>query len=176
MRRTRTTETPEVQVAVNGLPSTTADYVRQKVDALLGQVHEPVLFARVRVTRHGNPARERPVVAQANLDVNGRLVRTQVEAPTGTEAVDALEARLRSRLERVAEHALSGMPWRPPYAAPVRPEDGANWLAQRAHDLLGPAPAGRRNRIMVTLPSAAADDPDLLQRLVKRGMNLTRIN
>jgi hypothetical protein len=45
-----------------------------------------------------------PIVAQGNLDVNGRLVRAQVAAPTMTEAVDVLEARLRSRLERTAEH------------------------------------------------------------------------
>jgi hypothetical protein len=98
------TETPEVQVAVTGLPPATADYARQKVGALLGQIHQPVLFARVRVTRLGNPALEQPVVAQANLDINGRLVRAQVAAPTVTEAVDALEATLRGRLERAAGH------------------------------------------------------------------------
>jgi hypothetical protein len=51
-----------------------------------------------------DPAVERPVVAQANLDVNGRLVRAQVEGFTAREAVDRLEARLRHRLERAAEH------------------------------------------------------------------------
>lgn len=104
MRQTRTTETPEVHVAVEGLPPSTADYARRKIGALLEQAHEPVLFTRVRLTRHRNPAMECPVVAQANLDVNGRLIRAQVAAPTATEAVDALDTRLRSRLERVAEH------------------------------------------------------------------------
>lgn len=104
MRRTWTTETPEVQVSVEGMPPTTADYARQKVAAVLGQTHQPVLFARVRLTQHGDPALERPIVAQANLDVHGRLVRAQVTAATGTEAVDALEARLRTRLQRSAEH------------------------------------------------------------------------
>lgn len=104
MRQTRKTEMPEVQVAVEGAPPAMADYAREKVSALLGRTHQPVLFARVRVTRLGNPARERPVVAQANLDLNGRVVRVQVSAPTVTEAVDALEATLRSRLERRAEH------------------------------------------------------------------------
>lgn len=47
---------------------------------------------------------EWPIVAQANLDVNGRLVRAQVAAPTMTEAVDALDDRLRSRLARSAQH------------------------------------------------------------------------
>lgn len=104
MRRARTTETPEVQVAVKGLSPAVADYAREKVGALLGKVHKPVLLARVRLTRHGNPAMARPVVAQANLDVSGRLVRAQVAAPTVAEAVDGLETALRSRLERTAEH------------------------------------------------------------------------
>lgn len=103
-RQTWMTETPEVQVSVHGLPVATADYARQKVSALLEQTHRPVLFARVRLTRHGNTALERPIVAQVNLDVNGRMIRAQAAAATMTEAVDALEARLRSRLERSAEH------------------------------------------------------------------------
>lgn len=157
MRWTRTTETPEVQVAVNGLPPTMADYARQKVNALLGQVHEPVLFARVRVTRHGNPARERPVVAQANLDVNGRLVRAQVEAPTGTEAVDALEAKLRSRLERVAEHweARRGRHYHPDpheWRHGDPPADRRPWF---------PRPAQERQVVRhksFTLPRCTADE------------------
>lgn len=39
----------------------------------------------------GDPAVERPVVAQANLDVNSRLVRGQVQAVTAREAIDRLE-------------------------------------------------------------------------------------
>ena len=72
--------------------------------------HRPVLYARVKLTRHPDPAVKRPVVAQANLDVDGRLVRVQVEAVTAREAIDRLEARLRHRLERTAEHweALRG--------------------------------------------------------------------
>ena len=103
-RQTWMTEIPEVQVSVQGLPVAMADYARQKVSALFGQAHRPVLFARVRLTGHGNPALERPIVAQGNLDVNGRVIRAQVAAATMTEAVDALEARLRSRLERSAQH------------------------------------------------------------------------
>ncbi len=44
------------------------------------------------------------MIAQANLDVNGRLVRTQVDASTARETIDLLQARLRHRLERSAEH------------------------------------------------------------------------
>lgn len=81
-----------------------ADYARAKIGALGRLTHRPVLHARVRLTKHRDPAVERPVVAQANLDVDGRLVRAQVQGVTPREAVDRLDARLRHRLERTAEH------------------------------------------------------------------------
>jgi hypothetical protein len=63
-----------------------------------------VLSARVRLTRHGDPAVSRPVVAQGNLDVNGRVVRAQAVGDSADEAIDRLEARLRTQLGRLAEH------------------------------------------------------------------------
>ncbi|MFI0821260.1 sigma 54 modulation/S30EA ribosomal C-terminal domain-containing protein [Streptomyces sp. NPDC021098] len=51
-----------------------------------------------------NPAVERPVLAQANLDVNGQPARAHVAAGTLTEAVDLLQDRLAARLERLEEH------------------------------------------------------------------------
>ena len=99
-------------------------------------------------------------------------------ATLGLSPLGRSEPHVAATLQAVATaaHALSGMPWRAPHARLVRPEDGARWLTQRALELLGPVPVGRRTRIMVTLPSAAADDPDLLVRLIDRGMNLARIN
>ena len=49
-------------------------------------------------------------------------------------------------------------------------------LRLRTRDLLGPDPVDRVARVMVTLPSEAATDPTLVHRLVKRGMNIARIN
>ncbi|MFN7124533.1 MAG: pyruvate kinase [Allorhizobium sp.] len=43
-------------------------------------------------------------------------------------------------------------------------------------DLFGATPAGRRTRIMVTLPSQAADGPDLTLDLARAGMDVARIN
>lgn len=104
--RGRDTATPvSVEVTVRGqLPPGAAEYAREKVGKLIRLAPEPVLFARARLTRDGNPAVPRPVVAQANLDVNGRLVRAQADAPTVEEAIDLLEAKLRRQLERVAQH------------------------------------------------------------------------
>lgn len=85
-----------------GVAEDLVDYARRKVAGALAHTGRPVLRSRVRVTRHGDPARERPVVAQVNVDLNGRLVRVQVEATTPREAVDLLVDRLAHRLERVS--------------------------------------------------------------------------
>ncbi|MFZ2177175.1 MAG: HPF/RaiA family ribosome-associated protein [Rhodococcus sp. (in: high G+C Gram-positive bacteria)] len=94
----------DIDVTTHGHHPGAEDYVRYKIGGLGRLAHEPILSARVKVSKHPDPAVERPVVAQANLDVNGRPVRAQVEATNTREAVDRLEARLRHRLERIAEH------------------------------------------------------------------------
>ncbi|AKD02247.1 pyruvate kinase [Pontibacter korlensis] len=49
-------------------------------------------------------------------------------------------------------------------------------LASHTEELLGSKPEHRTTRIMVTLPSEAADQYELLPRLLKAGMNCARIN
>lgn len=49
-------------------------------------------------------------------------------------------------------------------------------LRSRTAALLGPEPADRRTRVMVTLPTEAATQPGLVRDLVERGMDLARIN
>ncbi|MFW6205448.1 MAG: sigma 54 modulation/S30EA ribosomal C-terminal domain-containing protein [Actinomycetota bacterium] len=90
--------------AEDGFPENVQDRARTKIDELTRYTPEPILHARVRLSRSHNPAVERPVIAQANLDVNGRLLRAQVSAPTGYEAVDELDQRLRRQLRRMARH------------------------------------------------------------------------
>lgn len=103
----------DVEVTTPGQLSDAGDYARAKIGELGRLTHEPVLHARVRLSEHGDPAVARRVIAQGNLDVNGRPVRAQVEGVTAREAIDRLEARLRHRLERSAEHweaKRGGMP------------------------------------------------------------------
>jgi ribosome-associated translation inhibitor RaiA len=92
-----------VDVTTHGQLPGIDDYVQEKIGGLGRYAHQPLLHARVRLSRHADPAVSRPVIAQANLDVNGKLVRAQVDGNTAREAVDRLEARLRNRLERLAE-------------------------------------------------------------------------
>lgn len=49
-------------------------------------------------------------------------------------------------------------------------------LAAHADQLLGTTRDGRSGRVMVTLPSSAADDPGFVLDLAERGMGLARIN
>jgi ribosome-associated translation inhibitor RaiA len=84
-----------------------AEYAHSKIGELGRYTRRPVLRARVKLSRHRDAAVQRPVVAQANLDVDGRPVRAQVEADTAREAIDLLAARVRRSLERAAEHGAA---------------------------------------------------------------------
>jgi hypothetical protein len=64
----------------------------------------------VTLTVAADPAVARPAVAQATIDMNGRIVRAQAAAQTMRAAIDQMEARLRVRLDRAARNwaALRG--------------------------------------------------------------------
>jgi len=96
----------------------------------------------------------------------------------GLSSLGRLESRVLPTLDAVAA-ALAALAGRPsPVEAPTEAEffAGEARLAAAADALFGPAPAHRRNRIMVTLPSEAADDPSFLLDLARRGMDVARIN
>ncbi|WP_099025841.1 ribosome hibernation promotion factor [Mycolicibacterium palauense] len=103
-KRQDLSEVVDVEVTIRGNLPGAADYARAKVGELGRFAHRPVLHAHVKLTELRDPAVEQPVIAQANLDVEGRLVRAQVHGATAYEAIDRLVERLRHRLERVAEH------------------------------------------------------------------------
>ncbi|OBB78636.1 HPF/RaiA family ribosome-associated protein [Mycobacterium sp. 852014-52144_SCH5372336] len=93
-----------VDVTTRGDLPGAADYARSKIDDVSRFAHRPLTHAHVKLTRHGDPELERPVIAQANLDVDGRLVRAQASGDTARDAIDRLGERLRSQLRRAAEH------------------------------------------------------------------------
>lgn len=62
-------------------------------------------------------------------------------------------------------------------SAPVNGfEEGRMLLKQHTEALLGPLPAKRTARIMVTMPTEAANDPRLVEQLLANGMDCMRIN
>jgi len=77
-----------------------------------------------------------------------------------------------------AVRALLGDGAAPPIAEgiPVEIGEGSCLLEENTDDLLGPPPAGRRVRIMVTMSSDAATDYELVRDLVQNGMDCMRIN
>ncbi|MGB2923206.1 MAG: HPF/RaiA family ribosome-associated protein [Mycobacterium sp.] len=97
-------DTIDVTVTTDGRLPGAAEYARNRISEIARFTGRPVLHARVRLTRHTDPAVRRPVVAQANLDVDGRLIRAQVDAATAREAIDQLDERLRRLLDKTAEH------------------------------------------------------------------------
>lgn len=96
--------TPEIQVEVQGdVPRDAAQYARGKVAALLDLARDPILFARVRLVQTRNPATQRPAVASASVDVNGRQARAHVAAATMAEAIDLLNDRLALQVDRLRQ-------------------------------------------------------------------------
>jgi pyruvate kinase len=63
-----------------------------------------------------------------------------------------------------------------PTTAGVVAHSGQELLAAHTQALLGPAPANRQVRIMVTMPTEAARDYTLVHELVRAGMDCMRIN
>jgi hypothetical protein len=80
------------------------DYAVGRVAAALRKIDEPVLFARLKLGRAGDPARPKPALAEVALDLDGELVRAHVAAGDLREAADLLQRRLRDRLQHRAEH------------------------------------------------------------------------
>lgn len=99
-------------------------------------------------------------------------------AAFGLSSLGRSEAHVEATLSlvRSAIRAMLGEGWRPSEPPTVRIDEGSRLLHQRTVDLLGPTPEGRVTRIMVTLPSEAAENPELVRELMKRGMNIARIN
>lgn len=108
-------------------------------------------------------------------DLQDRLLDVGVSPLVGCE--DSVEASLAAA--RAAVAALVGQD---PHGFADRDttaearDAGDSELAEHADALLGPPHLGRSGRVMVTLPSSAADDPHVVLDLARRGMGLVRIN
>ena len=126
----RATETAAVRVETHGrVPNGSADLASAKVSSLLLAVAEPVLSARVTLAVAADPAVERRAIAQATIDVNGRIVRAQAAGQTVRAAIELMASRLRVRLGHAARN------WAALRAAmPV--EQPGEWRHQSIH---GPA-------------------------------------
>ncbi len=75
----------------------------ERIGALDSAVPDPILAARVTLRGERNPSLERPAHAEGELDVNGRVIRAGVAAPTMTQAISELAAVLERRLRDFGE-------------------------------------------------------------------------
>ncbi|RPH81439.1 MAG: pyruvate kinase [Nitrospiraceae bacterium] len=101
-------------------------------------------------------------------------------AEMGLSSLGRAESHVLATVDTVLEvlHRLAQRSWQPPSteAAVLDFASGQRLLAEHTQTLLGPAPPQRGVRIMVTMPSEAADDYLLVHNLLRQGMNCMRIN
>ncbi len=79
-------------------------------------------------------------------------------------------------LEQIQDPAPGGGHPLPPPTPPVDFKSGPQRLREHTQALLGSDPQGRHVRIMVSMPSEAATDAQLVRNLVEVGMDVMRIN
>ena len=96
----------------------------------------------------------------------------------GLSSLGRFESCVLATLNSVSStlHRLAGEPAPAEPSAPVAITQGTALLRRHADDTFGPAPQSRDVRIMVTMPSEAADDPGLVSDLVAAGMDIARVN
>jgi pyruvate kinase len=98
-------------------------------------------------------------------------------AELGLSSLGRAEAHVMATLDAVMG-AVRALARRPGQLPPPDLDflEGNKLLREHTEALLGPSPANRAVRIMVTMPSEAAADYQLVRELVARGMNCMRIN
>jgi pyruvate kinase len=104
-------------------------------------------------------------------DLQARLAATGLSSLGRSEAhVLATIEEVLSVLARLNDHEP------PPRAAGVALFEGHDLLAANASALLGSPVGTRGTRIMVTLPTGAAHDPESVARMTASGMDIARVN
>lgn len=101
-------DTADVEIVTRGeIGERDVDHARRRLAHATRYLRDPILFARVKLTRSEDPANPRPALVRAMLDVNGRAVRAVADGPTMHEAIDVMHARLRRQLEHVTDRRLA---------------------------------------------------------------------
>ena len=167
----------------------TSDAEPEPQDAIAGELAE--ISAHVRSSsrrREGEASRADPRFALSARNLACYLALRELEvrplqgrlARAGLSSLGHSESHVLASLDAVgrAAEALDGRPRERAHDPAISPAfgEGSALLAAHAEVLLGPASPGRRTRIMVTMPSEAADDEGLVRDLVSAGMDCARIN
>ncbi|WP_431236402.1 pyruvate kinase [Mycolicibacterium aichiense] len=154
--------------------------LQSDVDALLAQLAD----AELRWQPWTDPVADENRCSATNLvhywairQVDLRAIQQQLTA-LGLSSLGRSEAHVQAtlRLVSAALAAMRGQGWTPNDQVCVDVAEGSRLLERNATELLGPAAEDRAARIMVTLPSEAATDPNLSRTLIDSGMRIARIN
>jgi pyruvate kinase len=102
-------------------------------------------------------------------------------ASLGLSSIGRAESHVLATVDAILKvlHQLARRRWQAPTVSDAEKicfRDGQRLLGEHTRSLLGPASHERGVRIMVTMPSEAADDYTLIENLLHRGMNCMRIN
>jgi pyruvate kinase len=100
-------------------------------------------------------------------------------AQIGLSSLGVLEPHVIASLDAVLtvlDRLRSGQPSIDHKAAPVDFDRADQLLHDHATRSLGPAPADNATRIMVTMPSEAAEEPQLIGSFLAQGMTIMRVN
>lgn len=79
------------------------DYTLERIRVAIGHVQDPILFARLKLSVAGDPARVKPALAQVVIDIDGELVRAHIAGHTMREAADLLQRHVADKLDQRAQ-------------------------------------------------------------------------
>ena len=132
--------------------------------------------------RQANPTHSASAVNLAHYLAMRRFSMKRLQdglAGFGVSSLGGSEAQVLAKLDKVIGilHRLAGRAWhRPPEDELVRRQSDPALLTQHSLALFGVPSPQRAARIMVTLPSEAADDDEIAHGLVDAGMDVARID
>lgn len=94
-----------LEVSTSGpVPDRDVAHAVDKVGKVVDTFGDTVLHTDLRLALAADPARERPAMVRAIVDVDGEPIRAQVSAALMSEAIDLLEDRLRRRFEQLSAY------------------------------------------------------------------------
>ncbi len=157
------------------------DRLTAQVDALLAELDAAQVASSAAID-HVDEDHRVGAVNLVNYTVLRSHDRRQMQTDlleVGATSLATTEADVSAKVH-AARNVLSALehdpgPW-PLDAIDAALDEGDHLLGAHADALFGPMRPGRPTRIMVTLPSEAADQPALVRAMVEAGMDVARVN
>jgi len=166
------------------VPKLYASAIDQDLLRELTDLRSTIVKAAAPLIRHFDEASNCQDVSLANL-AHYLILRHHDLRPLqrklmwrGLSSLGRLESRVLPTLDAVIHAVAALCSQASPVTSPSRESffAGEERLIEATNLLFGKPPRHRRCRIMVTLPTEAADGPEFVLQLAKRGMDCARIN